>query len=55
MGLEFYARTILADLSGTAVLFGLGPVLESAVKRLPLSHPGEPIDEIEVSRSAHGG
>jgi hypothetical protein len=55
MGLEFYGRTIAADLVGTGVFFGLGPVIERAVKRLTLSHSGEPIDEIELSRSAHGG
>jgi hypothetical protein len=34
VGLPFYGRTILADLSGTAVLFGLGPVFERASQKL---------------------
>jgi hypothetical protein len=55
MGLLFFGRTILADLAGTAVLFGLGPVLESAVKRLTLPYPVESTDEIEVTQSSHVG
>jgi hypothetical protein len=31
--IPFYKNTVLADLVGTAVLFGLGPVLEGAVRR----------------------
>jgi hypothetical protein len=32
--IPFYPNTVLADLLGTAVLFGLGPVLERAARRL---------------------
>jgi len=32
--IPFFGRTILADLIGTGLLFGLGPVLERAVRRL---------------------
>jgi hypothetical protein len=55
LGLYFFGRTILADLSGTAVLFGLGPVIERAVKRLTLPRPGESMNEMEVSHSSHAG
>jgi hypothetical protein len=32
--IPFFGRTILGDLIGTGLLFGLGPVLERAVRRL---------------------
>ncbi len=34
-GLPYYARTVIGDLIGTAVLFTLGPVLERAFARKP--------------------
>jgi hypothetical protein len=55
MGIPFYFRTMLADLAGTAVLFGLGPVIENAVKRLTSPHPGESMNEMEVSHSSRIG
>ncbi len=48
-GLPYYARTILADLAGTAVLFGLGPVVERAANRLGLVHlEKKPVAEGDV-------
>ena len=41
-GLPFYGRTIVADLAGTAVFFGLGPVIERAARRVGLIHLKEP-------------
>ena len=32
--IPFYGNTVMADLLGTAVLFGLGPVFERAFQRL---------------------
>lgn len=55
LGLPFFGRTILADLVGTAVFFGLGPVLAKAVKRLTLSHPGESTNDSEIPQSSHAG
>jgi hypothetical protein len=34
-GIPFFQNTVLADLAGTAVLFGLGSLLERALKLLP--------------------
>ncbi len=48
LGLEFYGRTIAADLVGTAVLFGLGPVVERAANRLGLAHSSKSAAEVEV-------
>jgi hypothetical protein len=55
MGIPFYFRTILADLAGTAVLFGLGPVIENAVKRVTSPRPVEAMNEMEVSNSSRVG
>jgi Family of unknown function (DUF6580) len=39
-GIPFFQNTVLADLAGTAVLFGLGSVLERATKlMLPAVRP----------------
>jgi hypothetical protein len=35
LALPFFGRTIMADLVGTGLLFGLGPVFERLVRRLP--------------------
>jgi hypothetical protein len=37
LGIPFFGRTILADLAGTAVLFGLGPIIERAASRVGLT------------------
>jgi hypothetical protein len=50
-GLPFYVRTILADLAGTAVLFGLGPVIERAANRIglvKLEKPGKASAEADL-------
>jgi hypothetical protein len=39
MAIPFYPNTVLADLLGTAVLFGLGPVVERAVRHLGRKRP----------------
>ena len=44
MAIPFFGRTILADLAGTAVLFGLGSVFES--------QPGESTDQMEVAHTS---
>ena len=41
-GLPFYARTILADLAGAAVFFGLGPVIERAASWVGFIHVKKP-------------
>jgi hypothetical protein len=48
LGLEFYGRTIVSDLAGTAVLFGLGPVVERAANRLGLIHAKKPTAEVDA-------
>jgi Family of unknown function (DUF6580) len=48
-GLPFYARTILADLAGTAVFFGVGPVVERAANRIGLIPLKKPVAEGDVA------
>jgi hypothetical protein len=57
LGIPFFGRTILADLAGTALLFGIGPLVERAVNPLGLRHPDEPAAEGEVQfpQSSHAG
>ena len=57
LGIPFFGRTILADLAGTALLFGLGPLVERAVNPLGLRHPDEPAAEVEIQvpQSSHAG
>jgi hypothetical protein len=55
LGLFFFGRTIVADLAGTAVLFGLGPAVERAVKRLGLTHPAKSAAEVELPQPLHTG
>jgi hypothetical protein len=47
-GLPFIGRTILADLAGTAVLFGLGSLLERASSLLPAREPAAPVIETQT-------
>jgi hypothetical protein len=44
LALPFFGRTVLADLFGTGLLFGLGPVFERLIGRLPRPH---------LSRASH--
>ncbi len=44
-GIPFFQNTVLADLAGTAVLFGLGSLLERAARFLPGFQPElEPVE-----------
>jgi hypothetical protein len=38
-GVPFFQNTVLADLAGTAILFGLGSLLEHAAKPLTAGQP----------------
>src|SRR5260370_3722394 len=53
-GLFFLRNTVTADLLGTAVLFGLGPVFERAFKKLTQSHGVESLGEVEVANESRG-
>jgi hypothetical protein len=53
LGLPFFGPTILADLAGTALLFGLGPVVERAFRRSEFAHPDDFPTEAEVTQSSH--
>ena len=44
-GIPFFQNTVLADLAGTAVLFGLGSLLERAARLSPGAHPELPAVE----------
>ena len=49
-GIPFFQNTVLADLAGTAVLFGLGSLLERAARLLPGLQPQlEPVDTRPVA------
>ena len=48
-GIPFYLRSILADLVGTGLLFGLGPAAERTYHRLVRSRPGARTGGLEVS------
>ena len=50
-GLPFYVRSILADLVGTGLLFGLGPVTERAFHRLVRSRSRRYSGGLEASKS----
>jgi hypothetical protein len=53
--IPFFGNTIAADLLGTALLFGLGPVFERAARRLArprLAEIPREVDRTESSRSA---
>ncbi len=43
-GIPFFGRTIVADLVGTAVLFGLGSVIERSFARAPIAANPETAD-----------
>ncbi len=51
-GVPFYLRSILADLAGTGLLFGLGAAAEQAVRRLVLSRAGRHPVDMAVSDSS---
>jgi hypothetical protein len=45
MAIPFFGNTVAADLIGTCVLFGLGPVFESAAARLSRGRAHHEVDE----------
>ncbi len=53
LGLPFFGRTLVADLAGTAVLFGLGPVVERALGRLGLVQPGADSTGVDAVQASH--
>ena len=48
MAWPFYKSTVLADLLGTALLFGLGPVIEKAAGRMARAWSCEPRSELDA-------
>jgi hypothetical protein len=55
MAIPFFGQTLLADLAGTAILFGLGPVIERAMNRMFAPHLDEALNEVELPQSSHAG
>jgi hypothetical protein len=53
-GLLFFKHTILADLVGVAVLFGLGPVFERAWHRLTQQRAAKALEAIPVTSETRG-
>ena len=53
LGIFFFWPTIVADLAGTAAFFGLGPVVEGALRRSGFAHPDAFPAEAEVPQSSH--
>jgi hypothetical protein len=53
LGIPFFGRTIVADLAGTAALFGLSPIVESALHRAGLLRPDGTSSEMERPQSSH--
>jgi hypothetical protein len=49
MAIPFFKNTVLADLLGTALLFGLGPVLERSFQRLARPVLTDPSTELEAA------
>ena len=54
-GIPFFQNTVLADLAGTAALFGLGSLLERAEKLLPGFRPELQPVEVKQRRSREAG
>jgi hypothetical protein len=51
-GIPFYVRSILADLAGTGLLFGLGPAVERAYHRLARSRSVHHTAGVDISESS---
>jgi hypothetical protein len=53
-GLPFFWKgTLPADFLGTAILFGLGPLIEMGFGRLSPRKPVEGVDDIDVAQRSH--
>ena len=53
-GIPFFGRTILADLAGMAVLFGLDPVIQKTMQRLELARAARSLAKVDVTESSQG-
>ena len=54
MGLPFVKNTFMADFLGTAILFGLGPVVELAFHRLMQHRSGKELETVPVADEIRG-